>query len=465
MAGNGQWTSDQPAAKKRRLDMASSVASAFTSPDWDERKKYLYQGSELEKRFNGAQRTLAADWTAITIEEFKKVNKIGEGTYGSVFSATAPSGNLTAVKMVRMESEKEGFPITAIREIKILRALDHPNIVRLCDVVTNKNCSSDRSKAQIFMVFEYVNHDLAGLMQNPKVVFKESHIKHLLKQILKALFYCHKKCNVLHRDMKGSNILVADDGTIKIADFGLARQYKDDPAHRNYTNRVVTLWYRAPELLFGDKKYGPAIDMWSAGCVFGEMLFGKPLFSEDSEMKQIAAICRSCGTPTEETWPGWTHGKPFGKMEVYSRKLRSKFANLDQTAFDLLDRLLIMNPDKRISAEEALDHDYFKTLPLAEPLDLEKILSGEACHEFEARNRRKAAKLAQQKQKQKTSSSEIKSESKAAGVSQQALQRSRSQTKQVTTIAPRGQRYGARGQHVIPASAQRDPRARPPPQR
>lgn len=190
-------------------------------------------------------------------ESYKILEKIGEGTYGKVFKAMDLLTNqLVAMKYVRMEKETEGFPITGLREIKILRELQHPNIIRMSEIVHR----DDEAKKEVgtYLVFEYMNHDLMGLIDNEKMKLDEITIYRIFKQLLEGLNYCHKR-NILHRDLKCSNILVNNRGEAKLADFGLGRQWINE---RPYTNQVISLWYRPIELLLGEEKYGPSIDIW-----------------------------------------------------------------------------------------------------------------------------------------------------------------------------------------------------------
>uniref|UniRef100_A0A914UXR0 Cyclin-dependent kinase 12 n=1 Tax=Plectus sambesii TaxID=2011161 RepID=A0A914UXR0_9BILA len=219
------------------------------------------------------------EWGSGCVDKYELLDQVGEGTYGQVFKAKdTVTGELVALKKVRLENEKEGFPITAVREIKILRQLSHHNVVRLLDIVTDKQTAADfrRDKGAFYLVFEYLDHDLMGLLESQLVEFKEIQVASFTKQLLSGLNYCHA-ANFLHRDIKCSNILLNNKGEIKLADFGLARLYQDD-MQRPYTNRVITLWYRPPELLLGEERYGPAVDMWSTGCILGELFMKKPLF-------------------------------------------------------------------------------------------------------------------------------------------------------------------------------------------
>ena len=201
------------------------------------------------------------------IDVFDIDTQIGEGTYGQVYKARdRVTAEIVALKKVRLENEKEGFPITAVREIKILRLLNHANIVNLKEIVTDKQNVLDfrKDKGAFYLVFEYMDHDLMGLIESNLVTFTEENIAHIMKQLLDGLSYCHNN-NFLHRDIKCSNILMNNKGQIKLADFGLARLFNAEDKLRPYTNKVITLWYRPPELLLGEERYGPSIDVWSCG--------------------------------------------------------------------------------------------------------------------------------------------------------------------------------------------------------
>ncbi|KAE8023647.1 hypothetical protein FH972_009319 [Carpinus fangiana] len=233
-----------------------------------------------------------------SVDEFERLNRIDEGTYGVVYRAKdKKTDDIVALKKVKMEKEKEGFPLTSLREINILLSLHHPSIVDVKEVVVGSSLDS------IFMVMEYMEHDLKGLMETMKQPFSQSEVKCLMLQLLEGIKYLHGNW-VLHRDLKTSNLLLNNRGELKICDFGLARQY-GSPL-KPYTHLVVTLWYRAPELLLGAKQYSTAIDMWSLGCIMAELLSKEPLFNGKTEFDQLDKIFRILGTPNETIWPGFS---------------------------------------------------------------------------------------------------------------------------------------------------------------
>ncbi|KAL6899360.1 hypothetical protein ACP4OV_006018 [Aristida adscensionis] len=305
-----------------------------------------------------------------SVDEFEKLNAINEGTYGVVFRARdKKTGEVVALKKVKMDKEREGFPLTSLREINILLSSDHPSIVDVKEIVVG-NRDDDT-----FMVMEYMEHDIKGVMETMKQPYSQSEVKCLMLQLLEGVKYLHDNW-VLHRDLKTSNLLLNNRGELKICDFGLSRQYGS--LLKPYTQPVVTLWYRAPELLLGAKEYSTAIDMWSLGCIMAELLLKEPLFNGKTEIDQLNKIFRILGTPNEDEWPGYSKLPcARGKFVKQQCKLRKKFPaisftgglTLSESGFDLLSRLLSYDPEKRISADDALNHEWFCEVPLPKTKD------------------------------------------------------------------------------------------------
>jgi len=284
------------------------------------------------------------------LDRYEKQQKIGEGTYGVVYKAkNRETGQLTALKKIRLENEDEGIPSTAIREISILKEMIHPTIVSLLDVINYDN--------KLYLIFEFLDQDLKKYMDSVTTL-TPSLVQSYCMQLLQGLSYCHQR-RIVHRDLKPQNLLIDKRGSLKIADFGLARAFCVPV--RQYTHEVVTLWYRAPEILLGSATYSIPVDMWSAGCIFGELLTKNPVFPGDSEIDQLFKIFRQLGTPTEDVWHGCTslpdYKPSFPKWR--KKELSKLFENVHPTAVDLLEKMLIYEPAQRISAREALNHPYF----------------------------------------------------------------------------------------------------------
>lgn len=220
-----------------------------------------------------------------SVSEFHILNHINEGTYGIVYRAKDKlTKDIVALKRLKMEREKEGFPITSLREINTLLKGQHPNIVTVREIVVGN------SMDKIFIVMDYVEHDMKALielMRSQNQSFTAAEIKCLLKQLLSAVAHLHDNW-ILHRDLKTSNLLLSNKGILKVGDFGLAREY-GSPL-KQYTPTVVTLWYRAPELLLGLRSYSTHIDVWSVGCIFGEFALMTPVFQGKTEIEQINRI-------------------------------------------------------------------------------------------------------------------------------------------------------------------------------
>ncbi|KAL8702012.1 MAG: hypothetical protein Q9201_004619 [Fulgogasparrea decipioides] len=326
-----------------------------------------------------------AESTSVYYRKPGNESVVGSGTYGKVFKAIhVYTKNLVALKKIRMDGEKDGFPVTAIREIKLLQSLKHDNVVCLHEVmVENNDC---------FMVFEYLSHDLTGLLNHPTFKLEHSHKKHLAIQLFDGLNHLHRR-GVLHRDIKAANILISNEGLLKLADFGLARFYSKS-GKLDYTNRVITIWYRSPELLLGETQYGPSVDIWSAACVMIEIFTRHAIFPGDGgEINQLDKIYNVLGTPTRSEWPGLVDMAWFELLRPLERK-QNTFAekyqeSLTPAAFELLQTMFLYDPAKRPTASDVLEHPYFTTEEPAPRQTIElKDLQGD-WHEFESKALRK----------------------------------------------------------------------------
>jgi cell division cycle 2-like protein len=303
-------------------------------------------------------------------DTYERLARVSEGTYGVVWKARDLATNeVVALKQIKFDADQQknqGFPVTALREISVLLALNHESIVTVKEMVVGS------TNDKVFMVMEFMELDLQEAMKQKRQypnVLRQAELKGVMQQILSGTSHMHSKW-FLHRDLKTSNILVHRSGKVALCDFGLARRYQDPP--RALTQLVVTLWYRAPELLFGEDCYGPAIDMWSLGCIFGELICQEAMMQGQGELDQIDKIFSMVGAPTEEAWPDFSKLPSAGIFRWKSTQntlLPGKFpvnapphfrqTFLDGNGYDLLSKLLTLDPKKRITAQEALNHKYF----------------------------------------------------------------------------------------------------------
>lgn len=264
-----------------------------------------------------------------------------------------------ALKEIHLDSE-EGTPSTAIREISLMKELKHENIVSLYDVIHTEN--------KLMLVFEYMDKDLKKYMDSytnsqsgQRGALEAATIKSFMWQLLRGIAFCHDN-RVLHRDLKPQNLLINNAGQLKLADFGLARAF-GIPVN-TFSNEVVTLWYRAPDVLLGSRTYNTSIDIWSAGCIMAEMFTGRPLFPGTTNEDQLLKIFRLMGTPSERSWPGisaFPEYKP--SWPVYAtQELRAILPQVDSLGLQLLGQMLQMRPEMRCSAHQALAHPWFADL-------------------------------------------------------------------------------------------------------
>ncbi|OMJ94280.1 hypothetical protein SteCoe_2622 [Stentor coeruleus] len=299
------------------------------------------------------------------MSNYEKVSFLGSGTYGEVWRCTdTQNSRSVAVKTIKVINQGEGINFTALREIMLLQELKHQNIITLYGVfLKNSN---------IHLVLELAEFDLSGKIGS--INNTEDIVKGILKQLLEGLAFMHEN-SVIHRDLKPGNLLITRQGELKITDFGTAKIICDTDGPRS--SGICSLWYQAPELLFGTKHYGKAMDIWSVGCIFAELLNKRTLFNGQTPIDQLSKIFNTLGTPDYDEWPGMNYlptylpSQPSPKMS-FSRA----FPNASAPAIDLLEKMLAFCPSRRISADEALQHEYFKNGPKpASPVEIARAIT------------------------------------------------------------------------------------------
>ncbi|SCU85647.1 LAFA_0D16908g1_1 [Lachancea sp. 'fantastica'] len=384
---------------------------------------------------------------------YKEDKKLGQGTFGEVYRGVhLETQRQVAMKRTIVKAEKDLFPITAQREITILRKLNHKNVIKLIEMVydypptdsTNGSSSPAVSTTSgqfksFYMILPYMVADMSGILHNPRIKLEMSAIKNILLQVFEGVNYIHCQ-KYMHRDIKTANLLIDHKGVLKIADFGLARNYYGAPPNlkfpggagvdAKYTSVVVTRWYRAPELVLGDKYYTTAVDMWGVGCVFGEFFEKKPILQGQTDVDQGHVIFKLLGTPNQEQW-SLAHYLPGAELTRtnYTSTLRERFGpHLNDSGLDLLGQLLCLDPYKRLTAMAAKNHPFFKEEPLPDKV---LTLPCEECHE---------ADIKRYKQEQNRSLSQQPPPAPQGHVVEKAAP----PTPQLPK-APRGQKNGQRG--------------------
>ncbi|XP_020995459.1 probable serine/threonine-protein kinase At1g09600 isoform X2 [Arachis duranensis] len=324
-------------------------------------------------------------WIPRRADSFEKFDKIGQGTYSSVYRARDLETNkIVALKKVRfatMDPESVRF---MAREILLLRRLDHPNVMKLEGMITS------RVSGSLYLIFDYMEHDLAGLAAIPGIKFSEAQIKCYMQQLLRGLEHCHGR-GVMHRDIKGSNLLVDNNGRLKIGDFGLATSFQPSKG-KPLTSRVVTLWYRPPELLLGATDYGVSVDLWSSGCILAELFSGKAIMPGRTEVEQLHKIFKLCGSPSEEYWKKskLRNATIFKPQQPYKRVVSETFKNFPSSALGLLEVLLATEPEDRGTASLALQNEFFTTEPL--PCDPSTLPNYPPSKEFDVKLQQEEAR-------------------------------------------------------------------------
>ncbi|XP_065910491.1 cyclin-dependent kinase 7-like isoform X1 [Dysidea avara] len=311
------------------------------------------------------------------VKRYRKIDFLGEGQFATVFKAedTEQDGRVVAVKKIKLGKKSElrdGVNRTALREIKLLQELHHPNIIGLLDVYGHKS--------NISLVFDYMNTDLEAIIQDMGIVLTTSHIKAYLLMTFKGLEYLHSHW-ILHRDLKPNNLLINTAGVLKITDFGLAKSFGSP--NRVYTHQVVTRWYRSPELLFGARLYGTGVDVWAVGCIMAELLLRVPFLQGDTDLGQLSEVFKVFGTPSEQSWPGVSSLPDYISFkEMPPMSLKNIFSAASDDTLHLLENCLRLNPAVRFTATQSLKSPYFIRKPL--PCPSSQLPKPSAKHEKES---------------------------------------------------------------------------------
>ncbi|KAM1052620.1 hypothetical protein FF1_000207 [Malus domestica] len=316
-----------------------------------------------------------------TADSYDKLAKVGQGTYSNVYKARdRDTKKIVALKKVRFDtSEPESVKFMA-REITMLQKLDHPNIIKLEGIATS------RMQYSLYLVFDFMQSDLTRVISRPGQRLTEPQVKCYMQQLLAGLQHCHEN-GILHRDIKASNLLIDRNGMLKIADFGLANFFP--PKKRPLTSRVVTLWYRAPELLLGSTDYGVGIDLWSAGCLLAEMFVGRPVMPGRTEVEQLHRIFKLCGSPGEDYWKKMKLPTSFRPPQHYKPSFEEFFRDFSTSSFDLLTTLLALDPASRGSAASALQSQFFSSSPSACDLSALPVMYKEEDERTHTKDRKK----------------------------------------------------------------------------
>lgn len=363
-------TSDLALLKERTLSISTKPLPGATASPMSSSSDDEEDTGDLAERMNvqvrnkyvkgTAKKTTMTFQTSLT----SAGKRLGEGTYAEVFKAHLASNpaKFVAIKKIKIKAEfKDGITMDAIREVKALQEISHPNIISLLAVFTTKDQNMN-------LVLEFLpNGDLKEMIQDQNIRYTPADVKAWMGMICRGIWFCHENF-ILHRDLKPDNLLIAADGEVKIADFGLARSFADP--YQKMTPVVITQWYRPPELLYRARYYSGNVDVWSIGCIFAELVLRRPFLPGMTDMESLKFICEAIGTPTEQNWPGVAllpdykltdleNAKPLATKREWSQR----FVNLSSEGVDLMMEMLTLDPNKRITAKGALQHKWWSVNP------------------------------------------------------------------------------------------------------
>ncbi|XP_027942143.1 probable serine/threonine-protein kinase At1g54610 [Vigna unguiculata] len=333
-------------------------------------------------------------------DSYEKLAKIGRGTYSNVYKAREKgTGKIVALKKVRFDtSDSESIKFMA-REIMMLQKLDHPNVIKL------KGLATSRMQYSLYLVFDFMQSDLTRIISRPGETLTEPQIKCYMQQLLCGLQHCHER-GIMHRDIKASNLLIDRKGVLKIADFGLATSIESG---KPLTNRVVTLWYRAPELLLGSTDYGYSIDLWSAGCLLAEMFVGRPIMPGRTEVEQIQMIFKLCGSPSEDYFKKLKLTTSYRPTHHYKPTYQENFSKFPSSSHPLLTTLLHLNPTNRGTAASALQTEFFRCSPLACDPSALPVINKDEDERLQTKRTKSRHRVSKRAQPSQTSKSEAES--------------------------------------------------------
>lgn len=329
------------------------------------------------------------DQNTTTRLSYTKLKKVGEGTYASVFLAkNVHTGLKVAIKKIKIQTGagggKDGLDPTALREVGFLREMNHKNVIGLIDIFSSGTAAG--GSPSLNLVLEFLPSNMESLIHDRSLLFTPSDVKSYMAQLLSALEYIHAR-GCIHRDLKPNNLLIAPDSSMKIADFGLARDIPL-PGEGKMTNQVITRWYRPPELLLGARFYSSKVDLWSTGAIFAELMLRTPYMPGESDAEQLEVIFKARGTPTDQEWTGWKSLPGFASAgqgvtkTVYPKPSHAQlFTAAPKGALLLLDALLEYDPYKRPSATKSLRSLYFASAP--RPSKLEELPKKQSTSEEE----------------------------------------------------------------------------------